>query len=113
MKQVQKLSDGDVIKIGFSFDKYISWNYFKTLINELITTKINEIPTPTLQEVTSQGFITTDEVDFQNGLKTTTIDLNDLIISNISVETGSSITGDRLITITIDGSDYKILAQRI
>lgn len=113
MKQVQKLSDGDVIKIGFSFDKYISWNYFKTLINDLITTKINEIPTPSLQDVVDVNSGTTTLVDFQDGLRTTSIDLNDLIISGLVVETGSSITGDRIITITIDGAQYKILAERI
>lgn len=113
MKQVQKLSDSDIFKLGFSFDKYISWTYFKTLINDLITSKINNIPTPTLDDVIVENPITTSQPEFQNGIKTSSVDLNDVILTTISIENGTSIVADRIVTVTLDGVDYKILAQRI
>ena len=113
MKQVQKLSDNDIFKLGFSFDKYISWTYFKTLINDLITSKINNIPTPTLNDVVVEDPVTTAQPDFQIGIKTASIDLNDILLTTISIQNESSIVADRVITVTLDGVDYKILAQRI
>lgn len=111
MKQVQKLSDHDIFKIGFGFDKYIRWEYLKTIINSLITSKINETPAPTLQEVTDSGSITTNDISANLVTVTEGLQLPNNMLQDIGVAGSEPITPDSCLLFTINGTTYKIQAQ--
>ena len=111
MKQVQKLSDHDIFKIGFGFDKYIRWEYLKTIINNLITSKINDIPTPatpTLQEVTNSGDSTTKSINVDSITTVNGITIGSSALTKLETLRSETIVQDSTLSFTINGVVYKV-----